>query len=303
MATADLGFVGIGTMGASMARRLLGAGWRVTVTDLRPDAVQALVAEGATGAATAAEVADNAEVIFASMPSPESLLEVVTGPHGLLRGAKMRAFVDVSTTGPVVARQLAARLADAGIGFVDSPVSGGPKGAVDGTLTMMASGAKDLLEELDPYLRTIGSNVIHVGEEPGQGQLAKVINNILGATSIAIVGEVLALGVRGGLAPSLLLEVINSSTGRNSASQGIYPNVVLPRTFDLGFRLRLEAKDVALCLEEANRQKIPMVVGSAVHQLWTIANTRATDQDDFTTIAKMIEEWAGVTLEGPPPGT
>jgi 3-hydroxyisobutyrate dehydrogenase-like beta-hydroxyacid dehydrogenase len=297
MTTPDLGFVGLGTMGASMARRLLAQGWKVTVTDVRADAVDKLVSDGAQGASTPAEVAEQAEVVFASLPSPAILLEVISGSNGLLQGSRMRSFVDVSTTGPVVGREAGARLAAAGIGFIDSPVSGGPTGAVDGTLTMMASGPKALLDELDPYIRAIGSNIIHVGEEAGQGQLAKVINNLLGAASIAVVGEALALGVKGGLDPSLLLDVINSSSGRSSASQGVYPKFVLPRTFNLGFRLRLEAKDVALCLEEANRQKVPMMVSSAVAQLWSIANSRASEEDDFTSIALMIEEWAGVTLK------
>lgn len=298
MSTADLGFVGLGTMGRLMARRLLAQGWKVTVTDVRPEAVAELAAEGAEGVATAAEVAERAEVVFASLPSPESLIEVISGPTGLLKGSKIRAFVDVSTTGPVVGRQAGALLAAAGVGFVDSPVSGGPSGAAEGTLTMMAAGPTALLEELDPYIRAIGSNVIHVGEEAGQGQLAKVINNLLGAASVAVVGEALALGVRGGLDPNLLLDVINSSSGRSSASQGVYPRFVLPRTFNLGFRLRLEAKDVALYLEEANRQKVPVPVSSAVGQVWSIANTRAAEEDDFTKFALMIEEWAGVTFKG-----
>lgn len=298
MSTADLGFVGLGTMGRLMARRLLGQGWKVTVTDVRPEAVAELAAEGAEGVATAAEVAERAEVVFASLPSPESLIEVISGPTGLLKGSRMRAFVDVSTTGPVVGRQAGALLAGAGVGFIDSPVSGGPSGAAEGTLTMMAAGPTALLEELDPYIRAIGSNVIHVGGEAGQGQLAKVINNLLGAASVAVVGEALALGVKGGLDPNLLLDVINSSSGRSSASQGVYPRFVLPRTFNLGFRLRLEAKDVALYLEEANRQKVPVPVSGAVGQVWSIANTRAAEDDDFTKFALMIEEWAGVTFKG-----
>lgn len=299
--SAALGFVGLGTMGAHMARRLLGQGWTVTVTDTRPEAVAALVADGAVGASTAAEVADAAEVVFASLPSPQSLLEVIGGPTGLLKGAKMRAFVDVSTTGPVGGRQAAALLAEAGIGFVDSPVSGGPTGAEAGTLTMMVAGPDALVEELDPYIRAVGSNIMRVGTEPGQGQLAKVINNLLVGTTVAAVGEALTLGVRGGLDPARLLDVINASSGRNSASQGVYPRFVLPRTFNLGFRLRLEAKDVALALEEAAVQKIPMVVGSAVNQVWNIASLQAAEEDDFTAIAKMFEGWAGVTLEATEP--
>jgi 3-hydroxyisobutyrate dehydrogenase-like beta-hydroxyacid dehydrogenase len=161
----------------------------------------------------------------------------------------------------------------------------------------MVAAPDALLEEMRPFLGAIGTTITQVGTEPGQGQLAKVINNLLGAASIAVVGEALALGVKGGLDVGTLLDVINASSGRSGVTEGLYPNQIVNRAFNLGFRLRLEAKDVALCLEEANRQKVPMLVSSAVQQFWSIANTQASDQDDFTAAAKLIETWAGVTLE------
>jgi 3-hydroxyisobutyrate dehydrogenase-like beta-hydroxyacid dehydrogenase len=292
-----VGFIGLGSMGAFMARRLLAQEGNVAVYDVRPDAASALAAEGAIACASPAGVADHAEVVLVSLPSPDILKEVVGGPEGVLKGHKMRVFVDFSTTGPVVAREVGALLAAAGIGFVDSPVSGGPAGAETGTLTLMVATPDALLEETRPLLGAIGTTITQVGTEPGQGQLAKVINNLLGAASLAVVGEALALGVKGGLDVGTLLDVINASSGRSGVTQGLYPNQIVNRAFNLGFRLRLEAKDVALCLEEANRQKIPMLVSSAVQQFWSIANTQASDEDDFTAAAKLIETWAGVTLE------
>ncbi len=294
--TTRLGFVGLGVMGASMVRRLLEHGWPVTVTDVRPEAAEALVGLGATAVGTAAEVGAAAEVVLVSLPSPAALQQVALGADGLVHGERVRAVVDLSTTGPVVAREVAARLGEAAIEVLDCPVSGGAKGAVDGTLTLMAAGRRELFDELDPYLAAIGTKRFYVGGEPGQGQLAKVANNILGATSIAIVAEVLSLGVKGGLEAETLLEVINASTGRNGVTEGMYPRIVLPRTFDAGFRLALEVKDVGLCLEEANHQHVPMVVGGAVQQLWNIAGATAEEGADFTTIAKLVEGWAGVTL-------
>lgn len=296
----DLGFVGLGTMGQSMASRLLSRYGKIAVYDVRKDQVELLAGAGATACSSPSEVASAADLVFVSLPSPEALEEVVCAADGLLSGSRMRCLVDFSTTGPVMARKVADVLSAAGKSFLDAPVSGGPSGARDGTLTIMAAGPEALVSELAEPLGVIGSNVMRVGGEAGQGQLAKVINNLLGATSIAVVGEVLALGMKGGLDPALLLDVINASTGRNSASQGIYPNHVLTRSFNLGFRLRLEAKDVALCLQEAQRAKVPMIVGSAVGQIWAIANARASEEDDFSSIAKMIEEWSGVTLERSP---
>jgi 3-hydroxyisobutyrate dehydrogenase-like beta-hydroxyacid dehydrogenase len=294
---ADIGFLGLGAMGSWMARNLLAQEGNLAVYDVNAAAVNGLVELGAVACASPAEVADRAEVVLVSLPSPEILTEVVTGKSGLLEGKKMRALVDFSTTGPVVSRQIGAILAEAGIGFVDSPVSGGPKGAEAGTLTMMVSAPDALLAELEPLIRAVGSNILPVGEEAGLGQLAKVINNLLAMAPLAIAGEGLALGIRGGLKLDRLLEVINASSGRSGATQGMYPNQVMTRDFNFGFRLRLAAKDVALCLDEANHQKMPMLVGSALGQFWSIANSLASDEDDFTAAAILIEKWTGVTFE------
>lgn len=292
-----LGFVGLGVMGAAMARRLVERGWPVTVTDVRAEAAGALADLGATAVGTAREVGDRAEVVFASLPSPAALREVALGADGLVRGSAVRALVDLSTTGPVVEREIATELGAAKIELLDCPVSGGARGAREGTLTLMAAGSRTLFEELQPYLAAFGEKLVHVGDEPGQGQLAKVINNLLGATSIAIVGEVLALGVKGGLDAETLLEVINSSTGRNGVTENMYPKIVLPRAFNAGFRLALEVKDVGLCLEEANHQHVPMVVGGAVQQLWNIAGAMSEEDADFTSMAQILERWAGVRLQ------
>ena len=295
--TTTLGFVGLGVMGASMVRRLLEHDWQVTMTDVRPDAAEALAEAGAKAVATAAEVAEVAEVVLVSLPSPDALAQVAFGDAGLVHGGRVRAVVDLSTTGPVTEREVAAGLASSDIELLDCPVSGGARGAVEGTLTLMVAGRRALFEEVDPYLAAIGTKRFYLGAEPGMGQLAKVANNLLGATSIAIVAEVLSLGVKGGLDAETLLEVINASTGRNGVTEGMFPRIVLPRRFDAGFRLALEVKDVGLCLEEANHQHVPMVVGGAVQQLWNIAGATAEEGADFTSIAKLIESWAGVTLE------
>ena len=223
------------------------------------------------------------------LPTPDVVEAVVCGPSGLLEGASMRTFVDLSTTGPTVAARLADRLQAARIAYLDAPVSGGPRGAASGRLTVMASGATETFARLEPLLQVFGENVLHVGEQPGAGlpadKASSSIPNFAPATAIAITGEALALGVRGGLDPTLLLQAINASSGRNTASADKYPNCVLTRTFDYGFRLRLMAKDVALCLEEAGRQKTPMMLlGSAVEATVgeSYANAGAEEGDDCT---------------------
>jgi 3-hydroxyisobutyrate dehydrogenase-like beta-hydroxyacid dehydrogenase len=288
-----LGFVGLGAMGAHMAGRLLDAGHALAVFDKRADATAPHLARGALACESAAAVANAAATVLVSLRTPDVVAAVA---HELLTGGAMRAYVDLSTTGPAVAAQVAADLRDAGVACLDAPVSGGVAGAQAGTLTIMAAGDEALFESLRPLLEALGRNVVLVGAEPGQGQLAKVLNNLLSASAIAITGEALALGVRGGLSARTLLDVFNSSSGRNTASADKFPKHVLPRTFGVGFRLELMHKDVQLCLAEAQRQGVPMALGGAVGELWARAAASAADGADCTEIVRMLEDAAGVVV-------
>ena len=293
MSADRLGFVGLGAMGAHMAARLLDAGHALAVFDTRAEAMEPHVARGALACASATAVADAADTVLVSLPTPDAVREVA---DALRSGAAMRAYVDLSTTGPTVAAQVAATLRDAGVACLDAPVSGGVAGAQAGTLTIMAAGDEAVFERLRPLLEVLGANVVLVGSEPGQGQLAKVLNNLLSASAIAITGEALALGVHGGLSARTLLDVFNSSSGRNTASADKFPRHVLPRTFGAGFRLELMDKDVQLCLAEARRQQVPMALGSAVGELWARAAASAAAGADCTEIVRMLEHDAGVVV-------
>jgi 2-hydroxy-3-oxopropionate reductase len=293
-----LGFVGLGAMGACMARRLLSAGYPVTVHDARPEAAAALLDAGAVWASTPREVADAAEVVLVSLPSPQVALEVVAGESGLCGGASMRWFIDLSTTGPQVAGELAERIEAAGAAYVDAPVSGGPAGAETGALTLMVAGSPDAVAAVRPVLEQLGSKIFVVGDQPGQGQLVKVINNLLSASAIAITAEAVSLGVKAGLEPGVLLEVVGASSGSNTAATDKFPRQVLTRKFDHGFRLELMAKDVRLCLGEARRRSVPMLLGATVDQLWALAEQQGGAADDCTAIVRMFEEWAGTTIVG-----
>ena len=178
-------------------------------------------------------------------------------------------------------------------------MSGGVAGARARTLTVMASGEAAVLDRVRPLLETFAATVIHVGTAPGQGQLAKVLNNLLSATAMAITSEAMTFGVRAGLDPATLLGVFNASSGRNTATADKFPKQVLTRAFDSGFRLKLMAKDVELCLAEARARRLAMPVGGLVQQLWTLAAQQADDGDDHTEIVRLFEGWAGVTVAGP----
>ena len=293
-----LGFVGVGRMGGPMANRLLDAGYRLCVYDVSDEATGPLVARGAELAASPAEVASIADTVFMSLPTPDVVREVALGGNGgLINGSKVRTVIDLSTTGPGVATEVAGKLAERNIAWVNSPVSGGVTGAKAGTLAVMVSCPKPAYQKLEPVLKVFGK-LFHAGEKPGLAQTAKLANNLLAATAMVATSEVMAMGVKAGLDAKVLIDIINASSGRNSASQDKFPRAILPRTFDFGFATGLSYKDVRLCVEEAEAMGVPMVVGGAVREMLAVTRARFGAGSDFTYIAKVLEEWAGVEIKG-----
>ena len=179
-----LGFIGLGKMGGPMAARLIDAGYRLTVCDVRQDLVDALVAKGATAAATPQAVADAVETVLLSLPDPAVVREVALGKTGVIAGGKVRTMIDLSTTGAIAAREIAAALAAKNIAAVDSPVSGGVGGATKGTLAVMVACPQAQFAALEPMLKVFGK-VFFIGEQPGMGQTMKLANNLLSATAMA----------------------------------------------------------------------------------------------------------------------
>lgn len=289
-----VGFVGLGAVGAPMARRLLEAGHHLSVYDIAPEAVEALAEAGAEACGSARAVADATELVLVSLPSPDVVSEVA---RDLAGGSALRVYVDLSTTGPAMAEEVAELLGGTGVGVVDAPVSGGIAGAESGQLTIMVSGAPEHVAIARPVLERLGSRIFVVGDRPGQGQAVKVINNLMSACSLAITAEATSLGVKAGLDPATLLEVIAASSGSNTAAAQKFPAYVLTRTFDQGFRLGLMAKDVRLCLSEARRHHVPMLLGATVEQLWNLGDATFPDDADFIEIVKMFEAWANVRIE------
>jgi len=281
-------------MGGPMARRLVHAGHHLSVFDTAPAAVAALAEAGAEVCESARAVADAAELVLVSLPSPQVVSDVA---RQLASGSALRVYVDLSTTGPELAEEVAEMLGTAGVGVVDAPVSGGTAGAESGRLTVMVAGAPEHIAIARGVLELLGSRIFVVGDRPGQGQAVKVINNLMSACSIAITAEATSLGVKAGLDPATLLEVVAASSGSNTAAAQKFPAYVLTRTFDQGFRLNLMAKDVRLCLAEARRLGVPMLLGATVEQLWNLGDATFPDDADFTEIVRMFEEWANVTIE------
>jgi 3-hydroxyisobutyrate dehydrogenase-like beta-hydroxyacid dehydrogenase len=292
-----LGFVGVGRMGGPMASRLLDAGYSLVVFDTNADVIKPLSARGAKVAASAEEVASQAEVVFMSLPTPPVVQAVCLGEKGILKGSKLKTLIDLSTTGPSVAKVVGKAAGERGVAWVDCPVSGGVTGAAKGTLAVMVSSAKATFDEIDPILKTFGKT-FYVGDKPGLAQIAKLANNLLAAAALVVSSEAVAMGVKAGLDAKVLIDIINAGSGRNSATQDKFPRSILPRTFDFGFATGLSYKDVRLCVDESEALGVPMVAGAAVRQMLAITQAKYGADSDFTMIAKVVEEWAGVEIKG-----
>lgn len=289
-----MGFVGLGSMGSAMAPRLAMAGHPLVGFDQSEAAGASLVEAGGRMAKSVSEVAEAADIVFMSLPTPQIMREVAIGANGLVAG-KPRIVVDLSTSGPRASAEVAGRLEEAGIAFVDAPVSGGRAGALAGKLALMAACKKTVWPEIEPLLTTFGK-VFHVGEVAGQAQMMKLINNVLSVAALVVSSEGLALGVKAGLNPQVMLDVLNASSGRNSATLDKLPRAVLTRTFDFGFATGLSLKDVRLCLDEAEAMGVPMLVGNVLRTVLNITQSQYGPQSDFTSIAKVVEQWAGVEI-------
>lgn len=289
----QLGYVGLGKMGAPMAERLLAAGHELVLYDARAAAVEPFLGRSARAAGSVAALAREVDMVLVCLPTPDVVRKVAGEIAGA--GGKVRTFVDLSTTGPRVEAEVAAALKEKGIRACDSPVSGGVAGAKKGTLAVMLACPRDLREMLEGLLAPLGK-VFYLGERPGLGQTMKLANNLLSAAAMAITSEAVVMGVKAGLDARQMIEIMNAGSGRNTATDGKFPRSVLPRTFDYGFSNGHMYKDVKLCLEVAEEVGVPMWVGAAVRQLWAYSSHHMGPDADFTTVIKCIEEWAGVEV-------
>jgi 3-hydroxyisobutyrate dehydrogenase-like beta-hydroxyacid dehydrogenase len=297
----DIGFIGLGQMGFHMARRLVEAGHRVIVFDTSAEAVTRLTALGAKAAGSPRAIADEVETIFASLPTPDIVLAVATGRDGVIEGKRVRRFIDLSTTGAAMAKRIFDLLKAKNITQIDCPVSGGTTGAEKGTLALMVSGPRSEVKAIEPLLPAIGKTFF-IGERSGAGQTMKLCNNFLSAAAMTATSEAMVMGVKAGLDPRIMLDVINSGTGRNTATEDKFGRVVLPRTFNLGFTVGLMNKDVKLCLAEAKALGVPMEVAETVGRMLQIACDENGPDKDLTTVVQPVERRAGVEVRTPDGG-
>ncbi|MCO5092936.1 NAD(P)-dependent oxidoreductase [Bosea sp. (in: a-proteobacteria)] len=290
------GFVGLGRMGSRMAGRLVAAGHAVVGYDPAAPAGQ----HGLRRAGSLAQLGEMAETVLLSLPDAAVVDDVLFAPDGLLSGSsRVRTVIDLSTIGPKAATATAAALAQRGVGWVEAPVSGGPRGAEGGTLAVMVSCTDALYAEAEPVLAPLG-RIFRTGTRPGLAQAAKLANNMLSTTALVITAEAMTMGVKAGLDPAILLDIINAGSGRNSATQDKFPRAVVTRGFDYGFATALAYKDARLCVDEAENLGVPMLLGSLVRQMMAATNAKFGPASDFTEVARIYEEWAGVEIGAGP---
>lgn len=292
----SIGFIGTGNMGRHMAGRLMDEGYELYGYDANPSAMEELSSRGMVVCESPKQVADNAEVVMASLPTPKVVMDVAFGDNGVIHGSRIKTLIDLSTSGTRTEKLVAEKLGKAGISVLDSPVSGGVKGAMKGTLAVMVSGNREAFESNEKLFEIIGKNVFYVGTEPGQGQAMKLANNVLSATALAATSEALAVAVSNGLDPAVAIQVLNAGTGRNSATVDKFPNQIITGEFNAGFKTSLMYKDLKLFREEAELASMPIWVTNSVIETWRYAIDHGIGDEDFTKIATIIEEWGGVSF-------
>jgi 3-hydroxyisobutyrate dehydrogenase-like beta-hydroxyacid dehydrogenase len=287
-----IAFVGVGTMGAPMARHLVAAGHDVRVFDVSSDAAAAIA--GATPTASAAEAAAGAACVFLSLPAPPDVEAAIVGADGVLAADPRPArIVDLSTSSPELVRRLHERCAEVGIGFVDAPVSGGRVKAESGELSVMAGGDDDDIVAIQPLLEAFAAQVFHVGPT-GSGTVAKLVNNQLFLAASVLVQEAYVLGAAAGLDPAALHRIVRASSGGPYAA--LAP-LLLGRDFDdVIFRLDIAAKDLALAVDAAGEHGVDIPVTAAALGTYRAALDEGRGTKAFHATLEHVEQAAGITL-------
>jgi 3-hydroxyisobutyrate dehydrogenase-like beta-hydroxyacid dehydrogenase len=292
-----VGFIGLGNMGAHMARNLLADGYELTVFDLRTEAGAALVADGAAWADSPRGVGEASDVTFVALPGPTQVDAVATGGDGVLAGLRPGSYlIDVSTNNPLSIRRIAEVAANKGVSVLDAPLSGGVRGARLGTLTIMVGGDTAAFEACLPLLRVVGENILHMGPL-GSGHVTKLVNNFMGISNAVASMEAMTIGTAAGVDPERLLEAVNLGTGTSHMTRTLYPYLIFKRSFDpVRFSMELAVKDLDLALEIAKDHGLTIEVGKSAHAALTAAIADGLAGADMSKYITVLEAQAGVTV-------
>ena len=292
-----VGFIGLGAMGLPMAKNVIRAGHELfTMIHTRTAPGDELAGMGATILRTPAEIARECEAIVTIVPADKELLHVVLADGGLREALDSgKVLIEMTTATSATMHQVQEALRESGVGIIDAPVSGGTPKAASGELTIIAGAEKTTLEKYRPLLETMGSTIFHVGPV-GAGKVVKMINQIMSAVHMAIIGEAFVLARKAGADPKTTAYVIRESSGYSRMMDLRLEEFLLAGSFDPGFRLDLMLKDVNLAIDSGQELGVPMPVASAAAQLFTAASSTGLGQQDFSAVGSYIASTAGVTL-------
>jgi 3-hydroxyisobutyrate dehydrogenase-like beta-hydroxyacid dehydrogenase len=289
-----MGFVGLGAMGRPMAINLVNSGQPLVVRDPNSAAAAILAQRGAETADSVRAVADTAGIVLACMPSVAIAQQVV---DEAAEGAAIKSFINLGTTGSKFSQAAAEKLKAKGIAYLDAPISGGPPGAEAATLSIMCSGDKATFEAAKAGLEAMSAKLTYLGEKVGAAQTMKLVNNIMSFCNLVAASEAMTLGAKAGLDPEQMVEVINASSGRNSASMDKIPKAVLTRSFDYGGGNHIIEKDLELWRQEAEAYDVPGYMGNLVRTMFRQMIAEEGKDKDFTRIFLLLERMAGVEMK------
>ncbi len=292
-----IGYIGLGRMGLPMAERLIAAGHSLTVYNRSQGAVQKLVAKGAQAGASPRDVAQQVEVLFTCLLTPAQCEQIFLGDAGAIHGArKGQIFIDMATIDPMTTRRIAAALSAKGVELIDAPISGGPKGAAEGTLSIMAGGDTAAFERVRPLFETLGRKIFHMGPA-GCGVSAKICNQILTGTTHALVAEAMVLGTKLGLDPQRLFEVLKVSSGQSNSLERAVPNYILPRNFEAAYSVEGIIKDLESAIQAAKSCGVRLLLPTIAQQMYQEARGLGHGDKDVSAVVLPMEAIAGVEVK------
>jgi 3-hydroxyisobutyrate dehydrogenase len=300
--TERIGFIGLGAMGGAMAGHLVKNGYVVTGYDVSAERAEAAARAGVGRAATPAEAAAGADVVMSSLPHPASVRASYLGPDGVVSSARAGAvLVDLSTVDPDTWKDVAHAAAARGLACLDAPVSGGPVEAGSGKLVFLVGGDAAVLERCRPLFTVLGTEIHHVGPL-GSAQVVKIVNNVMSMGNVAVAAEAMVLGVKAGMDPQRLFDILSTSGGRSHHFLKRFPNV-LAGDFAPRFSIALSRKDLGLATRLAESLGVPMLTMAIVRQVYEAAAAAGLDGQDMAAVTALFERWAGVQVRSEPPAS
>jgi 2-hydroxy-3-oxopropionate reductase len=290
------GFIGLGIMGKPMAKNLLKAGYRLVVFDTNDAPMKELAAAGAETASSSKEVAERCDVIVTMLPNSPHVRAVVSGPKGIIEGAGPgKTVIDMSSIAPLASREIASVLAEKGVEMLDAPVSGGEPKAIDGTLSVMVGGKKDVFERCYPVMKSMAASVVRVGDT-GAGNVAKLANQIVVALNIAAMSEALVFAAKAGVQPDLVYQAIRGGLAGSTVLDAKAP-LVMDRKFSPGFRINLHIKDLGNVLETSREIGVPLPLTATVMEMMQALKVDGLGDADHCSLVRHYEKMAHIEVK------